>query len=62
MSLTAAVPSAAWVEYIPQLDAVANSRMVMEDGFAVAPDTPGLGIDWRWAEIEQRARARFKLV
>jgi L-alanine-DL-glutamate epimerase-like enolase superfamily enzyme len=53
-SLTAAVPSAAWVEYIPQLDAVASSRLAIEDGFALAPDSPGLGIAWRWDEIERR--------
>ena len=23
-----------------------------------APDTPGLGIAWRWDEIERRARER----
>ena len=55
-SLTAAVPAARWVEYIPQLDAIAASRLAIEDGHAVAPDTPGLGIDWRWDEIERRAR------
>jgi L-alanine-DL-glutamate epimerase-like enolase superfamily enzyme len=54
VSLTAAVPNAAWVEYIPQLDAVATSRVKIEDGHALAPDAPGLGIDWRWYEIEKR--------
>jgi L-alanine-DL-glutamate epimerase-like enolase superfamily enzyme len=54
-SLTAAVPSAAWVEYIPQLDSVASSRLAIEDGCAVAPDAPGLGIDWRDDAIEERA-------
>jgi L-alanine-DL-glutamate epimerase-like enolase superfamily enzyme len=53
-SLTAAVPNAAWVEYIPQLDAVASSRLAIEGGQAIAPDTPGLGIDWRWDELERR--------
>jgi L-alanine-DL-glutamate epimerase-like enolase superfamily enzyme len=53
-SLTAAVPSAAWVEYIPQLDAVASSRLLIEDGCAVPPDTPGLGIEWLWGEIDRR--------
>jgi L-alanine-DL-glutamate epimerase-like enolase superfamily enzyme len=53
-SLTAAVPNAAWVECIPQLDAVASSRLAIEGGQAIAPDTPGLGIDWRWDEIERR--------
>ncbi|SDC03545.1 L-alanine-DL-glutamate epimerase [Cupriavidus sp. YR651] len=58
VSLCAAVPNAAWVEYIPQLDAIATSRVRIEDGHAVPPDTPGLGIDWDWAEIERRAAAR----
>jgi len=58
VSLTAAAPSAAWVEYIPQLDAVATSRMAIEDGHAVAPDRPGLGIEWRHDELDRRARAR----
>ncbi len=57
VSLCAAVPSAAWVEYIPQLDAIADSRLVIEDGHATAPDAPGLGIAWRWDEIEARSRA-----
>ena len=54
VSLTAASPAAKWVEYIPQLDAVAHSRVLIAAGEAVAPDTPGLGIDWRWDEIERR--------
>jgi L-alanine-DL-glutamate epimerase-like enolase superfamily enzyme len=53
-SLTAATPAAKWVEYIPQLDAVAHSRLLIAAGEAVAPDTPGLGIDWRFDEIERR--------
>jgi len=53
-SLTAATPAARWVEYIPQLDAVATSRLAIEDGHAVAPDAPGLGITWSWDQIEQR--------
>ncbi len=61
VSLCAAVPSATWVEYIPQLDAVASSRMLVADGHAVAPDTPGLGIEWRWEQISERAKARHRL-
>ncbi|EHR72708.1 enolase superfamily enzyme related to L-alanine-DL-glutamate epimerase [Burkholderiales bacterium JOSHI_001] len=61
VSLCGAVPAAAWVEYIPQLDAIAHSRLAIEDGHAVVPDTPGLGIDWHWEEIERRARARHLL-
>mgnify|MGYP000302157351 CR=1 FL=1 len=54
VSLTAAAPSAAWVEYIPQLDAVASSRMLIADGQAVVPETPGLGIAWDWAALRAR--------
>jgi len=57
VSLCAATPAAAWVEYIPQLDAVASSRMAIEQGHAVAPDTPGLGIAGRWDDIQRRATA-----
>lgn len=60
-SLTAAVPAAQWVEYIPQLDAVATSRLAIEDGHAVAPDAPGLGIAWRMDEIERRAVDRRRI-
>ena len=57
VSLTAAVPNGAWVEYIPQLDAITTSRMAMADGFAIAPDSPGLGIDWDFVAIERLAVA-----
>jgi len=60
-SLTAATPAARWVEYIPQLDAVASSRLAIEDGHAIAPDAPGLGIDWRWDEIERRTVDRRRI-
>ena len=36
VSLTAAVPNGAWVEYIPQLDAITTSRIAIEDGYARA--------------------------
>ena len=58
VSLSAAVPNGAWVEYIPQLDDVTTSRMAMSDGHAIPPDTPGLGIDWDWHAIERRTVAR----
>ena len=61
VSLTAASPAARWVEYIPQLDAVAHSRVLIAAGEAVAPDAPGLGIDWRWDEIERRTTGRHHL-
>ena len=54
VSLCAAVPNAAWVEYIPQLDDITSSRIRVEGGYAYPPDTPGLGIEWDWQEITQR--------
>ena len=59
VSLAAAVPNGAWVEHIPQLDDVTTSRMAMADGFAIAPSTPGLGIDWDVAAIDRQAIARI---
>jgi L-alanine-DL-glutamate epimerase-like enolase superfamily enzyme len=61
VSLTAAVPNAAWVEYIPQLDDVTTSRLAVADGHAVAPDAPGLGIDWDFDAIAARAVARRRV-
>lgn len=58
VSLTCAVPNGAWLEYIPQLDAVAHSRVTIAGGRATPPDAPGLGIAWDWAEIERRAKVR----
>ena len=54
VSLTAAAPAAAWVEYIPQLDSVASSRMAIEHGHALVPDAPGLGIEWDWDALRAR--------
>jgi len=55
------VPNGAWVEYIPQLDAITTSRMAMQDGFALPPAAPGLGIDWDFAAIDRLAVARATL-
>jgi L-alanine-DL-glutamate epimerase-like enolase superfamily enzyme len=62
VSLAAAVPNGAWVEYIPQLDDVTSSRMTLRDGCAVPPGEPGLGIDWDFAAIGRRAVARATIV
>lgn len=61
VSLTAAAPNAAWVEYIPQLDDLTSSRLAIAEGFAIAPASPGLGIDWDWPAIERRAVARRRV-
>ena len=59
VSLSAAVPNGAWVEYIPQLDD--DHDVAHGDGRrlrASARRRPGLGIDWDLAAIERRAVAR----
>ncbi|HVL58636.1 MAG TPA: mandelate racemase/muconate lactonizing enzyme family protein [Burkholderiaceae bacterium] len=61
VSLSAAVPNAAWVEYIPQLDPITRSRIRIENGHAIPPSTPGNGIDWDWEAIEQRAVCRRRI-
>lgn len=58
VSLTAAVPNAPWLEYIPQLDPIARSRVLIQDGYALPPDTPGLGIDWDFDAIDRLASRR----
>jgi L-alanine-DL-glutamate epimerase-like enolase superfamily enzyme len=61
VSLTAAAPNAAWVEYIPQLDDITTSRLAIAEGHAVAPSTPGLGIEWDFGAIDARAVARARV-
>jgi len=58
VSLAAAVPNGAWVEYIPQLDDVTTSRMGIEDGYALPPDRPGLGIAWDLEALARHTVAR----
>jgi L-alanine-DL-glutamate epimerase-like enolase superfamily enzyme len=43
VSLCAPCRARAWVEYIPQLDAVASSRLRIEDGYAVRARRAGPG-------------------
>jgi L-alanine-DL-glutamate epimerase-like enolase superfamily enzyme len=57
VSLVAAVPNGRYVEHIPQLRAVTHGQMRIEDGHAVAPDAPGLGIDWNLDAIDNRRKA-----
>jgi L-alanine-DL-glutamate epimerase-like enolase superfamily enzyme len=53
VSLCAAVPNARWVEYIPQLDALTEKAMRIEDGHAVPSDVPGLGIAWDFKALKR---------
>ena len=54
VSLTAAVPNGRYVEHIPQLRAVTRGELQVEDGFALAPDGDGLGIEWDRDAIDDR--------
>ena len=56
VGLCAAVPNAAWVEYIPQLDAITTSRIRIENGHALPSDKPGIGIDWDWRGDQEDGR------
>jgi L-alanine-DL-glutamate epimerase-like enolase superfamily enzyme len=53
IALCAAVPNAAWVEFIPQLDVVTESRMEIIDGYAIPSSAEGLGISWDWKAVER---------
>jgi len=57
VGLCAAVPNAAWVEYIPQLDDITTSRIEIRDGYAIPSAAPGLGIAWDEAAIRARSVA-----
>lgn len=59
VSLSCAVPNAPWVEYIPQLDQIATSRLQIQNGLAQAPQVPGLGISWNLEKIDQMKLSSF---
>lgn len=54
VSLCAAVTNGRFVEHIPQLRAITNTTIEIDGGHAVAPETPGLGIDWNRDAIDNR--------
>jgi len=54
VSLCAAVANGRFVEHIPQLRAITNTTIEIDGGHAVAPETPGLGIDWNRDAIDNR--------
>lgn len=59
VSLCSAVPNATWLEYIPQLDSLTANRVRIEDGYAYAPNEPGLGIEWDWDAVRAAAHVEF---
>lgn len=61
VSLSCAVPNASWVEYIPQLDSIAGNRLVIDQGRALPPEQPGLGIEWDWGRIRGLSTIHLEL-
>lgn len=59
VSLVCAVPNGRWVEYIPQLDEITTAPLAIEGGFALAPSTAGLGIEWDFAAIADKRVKSF---
>lgn len=59
VSLACAVPNGKYVEYIPQLDDVTEKGMMVENGFAVAPNEPGIGIAWNWDVVRALTIGEF---
>ncbi|MFD1939830.1 MULTISPECIES: mandelate racemase/muconate lactonizing enzyme family protein [Nonomuraea] len=57
VSLAAAIPNGRYVEHIPQLRAITHGELEIVAGHAVAPETPGLGIDWDRDAIDRRRMA-----
>lgn len=55
LSLACGVPNGAWLEYIPQLELITDSRIELKDGSAVVWDRPGTGIEWNEQAIAKYA-------
>jgi len=59
VSLVCAVQNGKYVEYIPQLDELTATGMKVENGDAVAPSEPGIGIDWDWDAVKAKSLSEF---
>jgi L-alanine-DL-glutamate epimerase-like enolase superfamily enzyme len=62
VSLVCAVQNGKYVEYIPQLDDLTAKKMQVENGMAVAPNEPGIGIDWDWDAVKAKSIPEFDKV
>jgi L-alanine-DL-glutamate epimerase-like enolase superfamily enzyme len=54
VSLCCAVQNSRYLEHIPQLRAITHTEIQVADGNALAPTSPGLGIDWNRDAIDDR--------
>ena len=59
VSLACAVPNGRYVEYIPQLDELTTRGVTIEGGMAIAPNAPGIGVDWDWDVVRRRSVTEF---
>jgi L-alanine-DL-glutamate epimerase-like enolase superfamily enzyme len=59
VSLACAVPNGKYVEYIPQLEDLTTSSLRIENGMAVAPATPGIGVDWDLDAVKAKSVPEF---
>jgi L-alanine-DL-glutamate epimerase-like enolase superfamily enzyme len=53
VALGAAVPNCTWIEFIPQLDVITESRIEMVDGYVAPSSEVGVGVSWNWKAIER---------
>lgn len=51
--LAAAIPNGIFIEYIPQLAQVLEEEPALENGYFLAPERPGHGIQFSWRKLEQ---------
>lgn len=56
-SLACAVPNGRWIEYMPQLDAIAPQGVRIEHGRAYPSHAPGIGIVWDRKAIDRQSLA-----
>src|SRR5271165_4299190 len=59
VSLACAVPNGKYVEYIPQLDELTVSRLAIENGMALAPVAPGIGVEWDLDAVKAKSVPEF---
>jgi L-alanine-DL-glutamate epimerase-like enolase superfamily enzyme len=62
VSLACAVPNGKYVEYIPQLDDLTTSRLRIEGGMALAPEAPGIGVEWDFDAVKAKSVLEFTCV
>jgi mandelate racemase len=51
--LLAATTTAHWLEYVDWLDQVVEEPLRVNNGSAIAPERPGLGIEWNQQAVKR---------